>query len=143
MEEEKKTGFWAEFRKFISRGSVMDMAVGVIIGAAFKAIIDSLVNDIVMPLIGILVKTDSFASLSVTVGGAVIAYGKFIAAIINFLLMALVIFTIVRAINKTHEMLESLKKKPEEEPAPEEPPAPTEAELLTEIVALLKEKKGA
>ena len=71
---EKKTGFAAEFKEFIQRGNVMDMAVGVIIGAAFKAIVDSLVNDILMPLIGIFIGKDSFASLNFKVAGAVINF---------------------------------------------------------------------
>jgi len=132
--KDKTTGFFAEFRKFISRGSVMDMAVGVIIGAAFKAIIDSLTGDIIMPLLGIIVKTDTFASLAVTVGGAKITYGNFIQAILNFLLMALVLFLIVKAMNRLHSRFE----KPAE---PAAPPAPSKEEvLLTEIRDLLKDK---
>lgn len=140
---EKKKGFWGEFREFIARGNVMDMAVGVIVGAAFKAIIDSLVNDMLMPLVGIFVKTDSFSSLSVTVGGAVITYGNFIAAIVNFLIMAFVIFMLVRTINRTYDKLASHKKAEEVESAAavEEPAAPSESELLAEILSVLKDKQ--
>ena len=79
----KSRGFMGEFRKFIARGNVMDMAVGVIIGAAFKSIVDSLVNDILMPFVGIFIGQDTFASLVFTVGGAQIAFGNFIQAIVN------------------------------------------------------------
>ncbi|MEG1633295.1 MAG: large conductance mechanosensitive channel protein MscL [Oscillospiraceae bacterium] len=139
MAKDKK-GFFGEFREFIARGNVMDMAVGVIIGAAFKTIIDSLVNDIFMPLIGIVVGAISFSELSVNIGGAVITYGNFISAVMNFLIMAFVIFTLVRSINKVHDKLAAMtKKKQEEAPAvPAAPPAPTEAELLEEILAVLK-----
>ena len=126
MAEEKK-GFVQEFKEFIARGNVMDMAVGVIIGGAFKAIIDSLVGDIIMPLISKLTGGMDFTNLYISMdgntyesyaaakeaGAAVIGYGAFITAIINFLLMAIVIFMIIKGINKMH------KKKEE----PEEPKA--------------------
>ncbi len=135
-EVKKKTkGFFGEFREFISKGSVMDMAVGIIIGGAFQAIINSLVNDILMPLIGMIIKTESLAELKVIVGTAEITYGAFIAAIINFLLMALVLFIIVKAMNTIRE-----KTKKEEEEAPKEDS--DEVKLLKEIRdALKKEKK--
>lgn len=132
-------GFFGEFKEFIAKGNVMDMAVGVIVGAAFKAIVDSLVADILMPLIGIFAGADSFASLSVTVGGAVVTYGNFIAAIVNFLIMAFVMFCIVKALNKMNEKMEAMKKKEEaEEEAVAEPTK--EEVLLTEIRDLLKNK---
>ncbi len=131
-EVKKKTkGFFGEFREFISKGSVMDMAVGIIIGGAFQAIINSLVNDILMPLIGMIIKTESLADLKVMVGSAEIAYGAFIAAIINFLLMALVLFIIVKAMNTIRE-----KTKKEEEEAPKEDS--DEVKLLKEIRDSLK-----
>ncbi len=92
--------FMDEFKQFIARGNVMDMAVGVIIGGAFSAITTSLIDDIVMPILGIFTGSVSFAALSVTVNGAVIAYGNFIQAILNFLIMAFVVFMIVKALNK-------------------------------------------
>ncbi len=132
MAGEKTTGFIAEFKQFIARGNVMDMAVGVIVGGAFKAIADSLTADIIMPVIGIFVKENSFANLSVTVGAAVITYGNFINAVLNFLIMALVVFCLIKGINRFH------RKKEE---APAAPPAPSKEEvLLTEIRDLLKEK---
>ena len=97
--KEKTGGFIAEFKQFIARGTVMDMAVGVIVGGAFKAIADSLTADIIMPVIGIFVKENSFADLSVTVGSAVITYGNFINAVLNFLIMALVVFCLIKGIN--------------------------------------------
>ncbi len=117
-----------EFRNFINRGNVVDLAVAVIIGGAFTAIITSLVNDILMPLIGLILGGLSFAGLAITVGDAVIAYGNFIQAVVNFLIVAFVVFLIVRSINKM--------KKPAPPPAPAEPPA--DIKLLTEIRDLLK-----
>ena len=138
---EKKKGFWAEFKEFAYRGNVVDMAVGVIIGAAFKAIVDSLVKDVVMPFVGIFVDTASFADVVLRIGGAEIMIGSFIESVVNFLLVALVIFCMVRAINRAHRVLET-GKKAEEEPAAEEPPAPTAEELLTDILAELREQKN-
>ncbi len=89
-----------EFREFVMRGNVMDLAIAVIIGVAFGAIITSLVNDIIMPLIGLLMGGIDFSSLSITVGDAVIKYGAFIQAVINFLIVAFVIFMLVRTINR-------------------------------------------
>ena len=127
---DKTSGFWSEFKTFIARGNVMDMAVGVIIGGAFSNITTSLINDIVMPVLGIFTSSVSFAELSVNIGPAVVAYGNFIQAVLNFLIMALVVFCIIKALNRFH------KKK---ETAP--PPGPSaEEKLLTEIRDLLKEK---
>ena len=134
--KEKTTGFVAEFKQFIARGNVMDMAVGVIVGGAFKAIADSLTADIIMPIIGIFVSENSFADLSVTVGSAVITYGNFIQAILNFLIMAFVVFCLIKAINSFH------RKKEEAPAAPPAPPEPSsEEKLLMEIRDLLKETK--
>lgn len=88
-----------EFQEFINKGSVMDLAVGVIIGGAFKAIVDSLVADILMPLIGILLGGVNFTELSLTVGSAVVKYGNFIQAIINFLIIAFVLFLLIKWVN--------------------------------------------
>lgn len=89
-----------EFRDFINRGNVVDLAVAVIIGGAFGAIINSIVKDLLMPLIGIILGGIDFASLSVKVGSAVLTYGNFIQALINFLAIAFVLFLIVRSLNK-------------------------------------------
>ena len=91
-----------EFKKFISRGNVLDMAVGIIMGSAFTAIVTSLVNDILTPIIGLIIGGLDFEELSITIGSASIAYGSFIQAVINFLLVALSLFLIVKAINKFH-----------------------------------------
>jgi len=118
-----------EFRDFAMRGNVIDLAVAFILGVAFVAIVTSLVNDIIMPIVGVIIGGLDFSSLSVTVGSAAIAYGKFIQAIVNFIIVAFVLFLIVRAINR-------LNKKKEEVPAP--PPA--DVVLLTEIRDLLKNR---
>ncbi len=125
---EKTKGFAGEFREFIMRGNVMDLAVGVIIGGAFQAIISSLVNDIIMPVISfitggidfnnwfIALDGSNYSTLAAAqeAGAATLNYGTFITAVINFLLMALVIFCIVKSLNKLSEKI----KKDEEEAAP-------------------------
>ena len=132
--------FINEFKEFAVKGNAVDMAVGVIIGGAFGKIVSSIVNDIIMPLLGIFTGSISFAALSVTIGGAVITYGNFIQALLNFLVMAFIVFCMVKAVNKmTH-----LKKEEEETPAPAEPeapPAPTTEELLAAILEELKKDK--
>ena len=125
---------WAEFKTFISRGNVLDLAVAVIIGGAFGAIVNSLVNDIIMPLVGVIIGGLDFTGLSITVGSSVILYGNFIQAIINFLIIAFSIFLVVKAANK-------FQRKQEAAPAP--PPPPTKEEtLLAEIRDLLKAQAG-
>ncbi len=125
--------FIREFKEFISRGNVMDLAVGVIIGGAFKAIVDSLTADIIMPIIGIFVSENTFAGMTLKVGHAEITYGNFIQAIFNFLIMALVLFCMIKAVNRFH------RKKEADPPAPPAPPEPSnEEKLLTEIRDLLK-----
>lgn len=126
--------FLQEFKAFAMRGNVMDLAVGVIVGGAFSAITTSLINDIIMPFIGIFVSQASFADLTLQVGGAVITYGNFIQAVINFLIMALVVFCMVKAVNK-------LSRKKEETPPPPPPEPSAEERLLTEIRDLLKEQQ--
>lgn len=121
MSREKGKGFIAEFKKFITRGNVLDMAVGVIVGGAFTSIVSSLNNDVLTPILGIFGGTD-FSGLKLPLGGGdnppVLNYGNFITAVINFLITALVIFCLVKAINALGE-----KVKKKEEPAPK--PAPT------------------
>lgn len=120
-----------EFRDFINRGNVIDLAVAVIIGVAFGAIVTSLVNDIIMPLVGIILGGVDFTGLVITFGDAQILYGNFIQAIVNFFIVAFVIFMIVRTINKM--------KKPTEPAAPAAPPE--DIVLLTEIRDLLKNRQ--
>ncbi len=116
----KDTGFIAEFKKFITKGNVMDMAVGVIVGGAFTAIVTSLNQDILTPVLGIFGGTD-FSKYGVALGSGeeapILAYGNFITAIINFLITALVIFCIVKAVNKLRDM-SAPKEEPKEEAAP-------------------------
>ena len=127
--------FLREFKEFAMLGNMMDLAVGVIVGGAFSSITTSLINDILMPVIGIFVSEASFADLTVTVGSAVVAYGNFIQAVINFLIMAFVVFCMVKGINR-------LSRKKEEAPPPPPPPAPSQEEkLLTEIRDLLREQR--
>ena len=172
--KEKRKGFFAEFKEFISRGSVLDLAVGIIIGGAFTAIVTALTSHILTPLINWCISSvfggDALESARTILGKAVyvtledgtkqidwtntiyIDWGAFISAIINFLLIAFVLFIIVRTINKAKAKKEELdakqlekyyEKHPEERPAPVEPgvPAPTQEELLTQIRDILKEKK--
>jgi large conductance mechanosensitive channel len=113
-----------EFKEFISKGNVMDLAVGIIIGAAFTAIVGSLVADLINPLIGIFMGGIDFSGMSFKVGEATFTYGKFITAIINFLIVAFVVFMLVKAMNKIM---------PKPAPAPEAPKGPTQEELLTQI----------
>ena len=123
---------WAEFKTFISRGNVLDLAVAVIIGGAFGAIVNSLVNDVIMPLVGVIIGGLDFTGLSITVGSSVILYGNFIQAIINFLIIAFSVFLVVKAANKVQR---------KQEAAP--PPPPTKEEtLLAEIRDLLKAQAG-
>ena len=135
-----KKGFIAEFKEFAMKGSIVDVAIGMIIGAAFSAIITSLVEDIIMPLLGIIIGKVDFSALSITVGSAQVMYGQFIQSCFSFLLIALTIFICIKAANKARTALE--RKSKEEEEAAEEAAEPTEdVKLLTEIRDLLKEKK--
>jgi len=122
-----------EFKDFIAKGNVMDMAVGIIIGAAFTAIIGSLVADLINPVISLFMGGIDFSTMGYKIGegedGAVFAYGKFIMAVINFIVIAFVVFMLVKAVNKS--------KKAEEE-APAADPGPSEIDLLKEIAASLK-----
>ena len=120
-----------EFKEFISRGNVMDMAVGVIIGAAFTTIVNSLVNNIINPFIGIFVGKIDLSNLAWTVGGATFKFGVFINAIINFLIIAFVVFLLVKMVNKLFP----------KKPADSEPTQPSAEESLAKIVKMLEEKQ--
>ena len=137
--------FFSEFKEFAVKGNAVDMAVAVVLGGAFGAIVNSLVNDLIMPAIGVLIGGKDFASLALTLKEAVVEngetvkeavlfkYGQFINTIISFLIISFTIFLVIKGLN-------SLKRKKEEAPAaPPEPSA--EEKLLTEIRDLLKEKK--
>lgn len=126
-----------EFKKFISRGSVVDMAIGVIIGGAFGKIVSSLVNDIIMPLVGVVLGGLDFSSLSIKVGDASIKYGSFIQSVVDFLIIALCIFTMLQILNSIKEKADKkLGHKKEEKPKKDE-----QVILLEEIRDLLKNNK--
>ena len=142
--------FFEEFKAFVMRGNVMDMAVGVIVGGAFGAITTSLVSNVVTPLLAVLFKSPNPDALNITLRAAdeaagteaiVLGLGTFIGAILNFLVIALVLFSVIKAMNKAKELAENLKKKEEEEAAAEEPAKPTSEELLTAILEEIKAKK--
>lgn len=154
MAKKKKSGFFADFKAFITRGNILDMAVGVIIGGAFGAIVTSLVNDILMPLIGMVANTQDITDLKYLITPAELAedgvtvatpevairYGAFIAAIINFLIIALTLFVIIRSAMMFQKKMDALKKKEEEEaPAPE---APAEPSVEEKTLVVLEEIKG-
>lgn len=138
-----------EFRDFIAKGNVMDLAVGIIIGAAFTAIVSSLVSDLINPIIGVITGGIDFSNLFVNLGdgdyaslaaardaGApVFAYGSFITAVINFLIIAFVVFMLVKGVNKIKD---TAAKKEEAVAAAAPPPGPTQEQLLSEIRDLLK-----
>lgn len=139
-----------EFKDFIAKGNVMDMAVGIIIGAAFTAIVKSMVADLINPIISIFTGGIDFTNLFVVLGSgeyaslteakdagaAVFAYGSFLMAVINFLIVAFVVFMMVKMVNKAKAAAEG----PKEEPVPEAPKGPTQEELLADIRDLLKAK---
>ncbi len=154
MAKERKT--LAEFKKFITRGNVVDMAVGIIVGTAFTAIVNSMVKDILMPFIGLIIGGISFVDLKIVISAATettaevaIRYGMFIQKVIDFLIIALVVFILVRIINKMRDRLDIKKKaelKAEEAKKKATPPPapviPADVVLLTEIRDLLKSQKS-
>lgn len=129
-----------EFKEFISKGNVLDLAVGVVMGSAFSGIVTSLVNDIIMPFVGLLIGGIDFSGMKATVGDASIAYGNFIQNIVNFLIIALSIFMFIKFINRI-----SKKVKKEEEKEAEEEKVDPQTKLLEEILVELKKsnKKSA
>ena len=130
-------GFISEFKEFAMKGNVLDMAVGVIIGGAFGKIVSSLVDDVLMPVIGMLTGNVDFTNLSFQIGegegAAILKYGNFIQNTVDFLIVAFCIFIMLKGINK-------LNRKKEEPAAPPAPAGPTQEELLAEIRDLLKKK---
>ena len=140
--------FFNEFKEFAMRGNVLDMAIGVVLGSAFGKITTSLVNDVFMPLIGLVIGGIDLGKLDIILKPAVmngdkevtaavtLGLGTFLTTIIDFILVAFVIFLMVKAINQLHKL-----GKKDEEPQEEEEPAPTSEELLTEIRDLLKEQQ--
>lgn len=128
----KSKGLIDEFKTFIKRGNVIDLAVGVIIGSAFSSIVSSLVDDILMPLIGVVIGGYDFSELSIKIGQSTIKYSMFIQNIINFLIIAFCVFIFVKLLNKLEHYKEETKK--------EEKVKSDETILLTEIRDLLKNK---
>ena len=131
-------GFIKEFKEFAMKGNVLDMAVGVIIGGAFGKIVSSMVEDVLMPLIGMITNNVDFTSLAFQIGegegAAVLKYGNFIQNTVDFIIVAFCIFMMLKGINKFN------RKKEEAAPEPEAPAGPTQEELLAEIRDLLKNK---
>lgn len=124
---------WKEFKTFAMRGNIVDLAIGVVIGGAFGKIVTSLVNDIIMPLVGLLLGGLDFSGLSFTFGDAVVKYGSFIQTIVNFLIISFSIFIVIRTLNQ-------LKRKKEAEEEAEAEAADAQEELLKEIRDLLKQQ---
>ena len=146
--------FMEEFKAFVMRGNVMDMAIGVIIGGAFGAITKSLVDNVITPLLAFLFGSPNTDALNITLRAAetdaagevvkdalVLGLGTFVGAIINFLVIALVLFSVIKAMNKARDLAEKAKKKEEEEAAAEEEKKPTTEELLGAILEEIKAKK--
>jgi large conductance mechanosensitive channel len=133
--------FFKEFKEFISRGNVIDLAVAVIIGAAFGKIVSSLVEDIIMPLLGIIVGKN-FSDLYVDINGSPLMYGKFIQAIIDFLIVAFCIFVFTKIINTVKKKVDA-KIKRDEEKDKEKPKKSDDVILLEEIRDLLKKEKSS
>lgn len=131
-----------EFKEFISKGNVLDLAVGVIIGGAFGKIVSSLVNDVLMPLIGIILGGLDFSNLSLTVGSAKIMYGSFIQNVIDFFIIAVCIFLIVKFVNKLMHQKSEVKIEHRKDPRdnPNKENKPEDIKLLEEIRNILKEK---
>ena len=141
--------FVEEFKEFIARGNALQMAIGVVIGGAFGAITNSLVAAVLTPLLAAIFKSPNTDALNITLRAAtadseaiVLGLGTFVGAVINFLVIALVIFSIMKAANKAAEMAKAAAKKKEEEaPAEEEEPKPTTEELLTAILEEMKKQE--
>ena len=154
MANEKKKGFLGEFKEFVMRGNVLDMAVGVILATAFGKITTSLVNDVFMPFLGWIIGDIDLSQLNITLSPAVvdgagevvkkavvIGIGTFLVTIIDFILVAFIVFLLIKTMNQTMRRLESLRKKEAAVEAPPAPPEPSKEEkLLTEIRDLLKQK---
>lgn len=123
---------WADFKKFIMQGDLVAVAVAFILGLAFKSVVDSLVNDIIMPIVGIAVGKASFSELTITINDAVIRYGSFIQWVINFLIIGATLFVVV----KVYEHMKNLRSREEKEEDP------SELDVLTEIRDLLRRQQA-
>ena len=161
MAKKNKSGFFTDFKKFITKGNILDMAVGMIIGTAFNQIVKSLVDHILMPVIGNLCNTQDLVDLkyvltpetldeagNVVTTEVAISYGLFLSYVINFFIVALTLFIIIRSAMRFQKKMEELRKEEEEAAPPPPPPAPAEPTVeektlavLNEIKTLLDEKK--
>ncbi len=153
--KEKKPGFFQDFKNFVTKGNILDMAVGMIIGTAFNQIVKSLVDDIIMPFIGRLCNTQDISDLKyvladevlaadgVTVESAEVAirYGNFLSLVLNFFIVALTLFVIIRSAMKFQQKMENLRKKEEDAAAEAAPPAPAEPTVEEKTLAVLGEIK--
>ncbi|MDR1292507.1 MAG: large conductance mechanosensitive channel protein MscL [Clostridiales Family XIII bacterium] len=141
----EKKGILQEFKEFAFRGNVLDLAVAVVIGAAFNAIVQSFVKDLIMPLVGALFSTKGLEGLAVTIHGSSVTYGVFIASVVNFFLVAIAIFILIKGINQLRaEQMKAAEAKAKEEDDREKAEKDailTEVKLLTEIRDLLKSGK--
>ena len=151
----KKSGFFQDFKKFITKGNILDMAVGMIIGTAFNGIVKSLVDDIIMPVIGKLCNTQDLSDLkyvltpevldadgvTVLTPEVAITYGNFLSLILNFFIVALTLFVVIRSAMKFQQKMEELRKKDEEEVVEAAPPAPAEPTVEEKTLAVLSEIK--
>ena len=133
MADEEKKGLIAEFKEFIDQGNAMDMAVGIIIGGAFTAIVTALTTDIINPLITVITGGGTDMTGALVIPGTEIDFGAFISAVINFLIIAIVVFLLVKGINSAKEAAAKLAKREAEEAAPEAPPVPTCPFCLEEV----------
>lgn len=125
---------WNEFKKFAMRGNVVDLAVAVVVGASFNKIVSSVVDDILMPVIGILVGRLDLTGLQLQVGEAVVRYGQFLQAVLDFLIIAFAVFMLVRFLNQARAALERQEKEEEASKAAATPPAPPKEQLLLEEI---------
>ena len=145
--KEKSKGFFGEFKTFITRGNVLDMAVGIIVGSAFTAIVNSLVNQVIMPVVGLLVGGVNFSSLRIVLKAATdttaevaLEYGAFLQQVVNFFIIALAVFAMVKAINAFHRKKEKQVETQTQQELEKEPAPSAELLMLTEIRDLLKTK---
>ena len=146
----KSKGFIAEFKQFISQGNVMDLAVGIIIGGAFTAIVTSLVNDVIMPVVSMLIGGIDFSSLKFTIPAylpgvepATVNYGNFIGAAVNFLIVAFAVFLMIKAINRVNERSKALAEKAAAKLGKEEKKAEEDTKKAVEDIAKAEKKSDA
>ena len=131
------SNFVKEFKEFINRGNVVDLAVAVVIGGAFALVVQSFTNDVLLQIVAAIIGEPDFSSLTFDLGDSVIYYGSFLTALLNFVIVAFAVFLVVKALNEMQR-----RRARGETPADEEPPPPTDVELLAEIRDLLAAQRG-